>query len=219
MRKTLGALLSLALATAMLATPATVFAQSSDPDTIVIPSLEFDQADVRDALKVLFRTAGLNYTVAPEVQGVVTLSLRDVPFRTALRNILNQVQATWSESGGIFNVIARPTDTGTGNVTDTQLPGTDTNVNRVRRIPLRSADPYFIYLILSGSGSTSMEPETTTLVGGGGGGGFGGGGGGFGGGGFGGGSTGGGFGGGGGGFGGGGFGGGGGGFGGGGGGR
>ncbi|MCB0825828.1 MAG: hypothetical protein KDC26_06535, partial [Armatimonadetes bacterium] len=187
---------------ATTAAPMTALAQQDDPGNKIIPSVELDQSDVRDALKLVFRSSGISYTVAPDVQGVITISVTNQPLRTVLRNILNQVDSTWREEGGIYNIIRKPQVT-TTNPPNTGVGTGATAALRPRKIYLRSADPALIALLLSGSGSTQIQPETSTAVGGFGGGVGGGGlgGGGFGGGGFGGGGLGGGgFGGGGGGF-------------------
>ncbi len=198
---------ALAVCTLMLA-PLRAIAQG-DPRDKIIPSLELDQADIRDALKILFRSVQVNYTIASDVQGTVTVSLKNVPFETALRNVLSQADATYRVEGGIYviikKVVENPTSSNEGTTVATKPE------NLPRRIKIRHADPQLIMVLLNGAQSTFLQPEMSTIVSGGSGGagggsgGFGGGlgGGGFGGGGLGGGSGGGGFGGGG--FGGGGF--------------
>lgn len=171
----------------LLAAPMKAIAQA-DPGDQVIPSLELDQADVRDAIKMLFRVVNLNYTIAPEVQGQVTVSLRNIPFETALRNILNQVDATYRREGGVYNIIKReaevvPTTTDAGGTFQA------TEQKPIRRIRVSHADPELIRLLLAGDAvATNSSPESSTLIGsgsggaGGGGGNNGGGGSGFGGG-------------------------------------
>ena len=53
-----------------------------DPTQHIIPSMDLQQADVRDALRALFRNVNVNYSIAPEVQGTVTVSLKNVLFET-----------------------------------------------------------------------------------------------------------------------------------------
>ena len=183
MKMKLSSLLGLALVACTVVAPLQVVAQTGQNQNI--SSLELDQADVRDALKILFRSTGLSYTVASDVQGTITVSMTDVPLRTALRNILNQVDSTWREEGGVFNIVRKqPPVTGT---TENPLGGlTNAVQEKPRKIYIRKADPWLIATILSGTGSTTINPEYSSSVGvqsiGGGGGGFGGGG--FGGGGF-----------------------------------
>ncbi|MFM9872076.1 MAG: hypothetical protein ACKVQS_01270 [Fimbriimonadaceae bacterium] len=186
MKKTVSAALTLLFAVGMFIAPAEVKAQQ-DPNNIVIESIELDQADIRDALKVLFRSTSLNYTVAPDVQGVITVSLKNVPFKTALRGILTQVDATWREEGNIFNIIRKPDPTAAqGNAVD--LGNTNQAAEFFPPIVLLN-DPQLILNILLDQAGFRDEPEQSSVPSissgssfGGGSGGFGGGSGGFGGG-------------------------------------
>jgi len=149
-----------------------------DPRDKRIPNLELESADVRDALKALFRSVGVSFTIDADVMGTVTVSLKDVPFETALQAILKQVDATYRVEAGIYRIIRRQEPT------IETTPGEQQNVPEekkvVRRIKVRSADPYLIMLlILQSSTDTTIEPEWSTLSKGGGGyggGGYGGGG-------------------------------------------
>ncbi len=78
-----------------------------DPGTVFITHVELRQVHVREALTALFRHLGLAYSIAPDVQGKVTLSLREVTFGEAFDAILRQVDATYRIEGGVFNVISR----------------------------------------------------------------------------------------------------------------
>jgi type II secretory pathway component GspD/PulD (secretin) len=152
----------------------------------IIPSLEFSDADVRDALRALFKSVGANYNINSEVQGTVTVSLQNVPFDTALRNILSQVNATYKVEGGIYQIILKPTDKGPDTIDSSEVP-TTTKKNLPQRIKIKSIDPATLFKLLNAEWDPFMEPETSTTrvssnLGGGSGGGFGGGG--FGGGGF-----------------------------------
>ncbi|MFQ3586145.1 MAG: secretin and TonB N-terminal domain-containing protein [Fimbriimonadaceae bacterium] len=153
----------------------------ADPSQTPIPSLELEQADVREALRQLFRSVNVSYSISPDVQGTVTLSLRNVTFETALRNILNQVDATYRVEGGVFQIIRR--EALTPDITQGQDLTAPAATKPVRRLKIQRADPAYIIMMLNG-GSTpgNARPEMSTLMGGGFGGGFGGGG--FGGGGF-----------------------------------
>jgi hypothetical protein len=134
----------------------------TDPGTN-IPSLELNQADVRDALRALFRNVGVSYSIAPDVQGTVTLSLRNVPFETALRNVLNQVEATYRIEAGIYQIIRRQTPV--VDPTGSQLPLPDPGAGLVvRRLRIRSADPMFIAMMLSESQDYTASPEISTIV-------------------------------------------------------
>ncbi|MES1227105.1 MAG: hypothetical protein ABUL72_00450, partial [Armatimonadota bacterium] len=100
-----------------------------------------------------------------------------VPFETALRNILNQVDATWSIDGGIYNVIRKPVLDNPTSVD--QSPTTDTYQLPIP-IPLKAIDPARLLQLLEARDNVLGQPEISPLQGIGGGigqqGGFGGGG-------------------------------------------
>jgi hypothetical protein len=172
MMKRFGILLGLGLA-AMAVSPVKAMAQN-DPGTQIIPSMELQQADVRDALRALFRNVNVNYSIAPEVQGTVTVNLKNVLFETALRYILGQVDATYRIESGVYQIVRKEAGPGpnpTGGEGGTVVLPT----NKVRkRIYIRSADPAFILRMIRGSIQTNLTPEISqgrSGVGGGGGGG------------------------------------------------
>jgi hypothetical protein len=143
--------------------PTSGFAQQ-DPSQQIIPSLEFEQADVREALRSLFRSVGVSYSIAPEVQGTVTVSLKNVTFETALQNITRQVDATYRVDVGVYNIIRRIADNPQGIPDQGVLPTGSGNVLRV--IHIRSADPALIALLLGpakGSQQYGGGPEITSL--------------------------------------------------------
>ena len=150
--------------------PTVGFAQ----DDINIPKLDLDQADVRDALKIIFKHAGKSWSIEQTVQGIVTVHLENIPFETALRNVLGQVDATYRIEGGIYVILPKPTPL----PTDTGLTVEIGTEFITRKIYIRHADPSLIVNILIGEANIGMMPETTAVVlggSGGGGGGFGGG--------------------------------------------
>jgi hypothetical protein len=189
----LGALMGIALVGAL---PVSAYAQD-DPGSRIIPKVEYDQADVRDVLKALFKTAGNpSYTIDQNVLGTVTTNLTNVTLDVALQNILRQVDATYRLEAGTYQIIKKQIDTGTLPTDNTQVAPTTNKV--IRRIQIKYGDPLVIALLVGtdkGSQDFSLFPERSTIIngsalggsGGGQGGGFGGGGqggGGFGGGGF-----------------------------------
>lgn len=169
----------------LIGAPVRALAQN-DPRDVVIASLQLDQADIRDALKILFRNVGVSYSVDSNVQGTITCDLKNIPFETALRSVLSQVNATYRIEGGVYYIVLKKSESERpgGETTDTAPTKAE---NPTRRLHIRSADPALIFTLLSSSmrTDTQLQPEMSTLIGGGfGGGGFGGGQGGFGQGGF-----------------------------------
>ena len=180
----MAAVLGLTMLTAL---PAISVAQT-DPADQMISSLDLDAVDVREALRALFKNVGVSYSIAPEVQGTVTVNLKNVRFDTALQNILKQVDATYRVEGGVYQIIKREEPAPINN--QNPEPGGAT-ANKVRRkVYVRRADPMFIANLIGqdkGNSSFTLSPEMSTVIktpSGGGQGGFGGGnqGGGFGGG-------------------------------------
>ena len=155
-----------------------------------IASLELEQADVREALRALFKNVNVSYSIAPEVQGPITVSLKNVTFETALQNVLRQVDATYRVEAGVYEIVKKAENISANQKDTESAPKTDTKI--IRRIKLRSADPAFIAMMLGakeGNQNYDISPERSTLIktqssGGGGGQGGMGGGGGFGGGGM-----------------------------------
>jgi len=82
-----------AMAATILFSAAPVLAQESESANKKV-TLNLENADLRYALKLLFTSAGANYTLDQAVQGTVTVSLTDVPFRTALESVLRSTQTT-----------------------------------------------------------------------------------------------------------------------------
>jgi hypothetical protein len=97
------------------------------------------------------------------VQGLVTVSLKNVPFETALQNILKQVKATYRREGGIYQIINREEEV--------QKPADDIIAdpapkNNVRRkVHVNHGDPLFLATILSKSSTDfALSPEISTVL-------------------------------------------------------
>src|SRR5579862_1151883 len=149
-RLAVAAVLGLSMLTGL---PVAAHAQT-DPANQVIPSLDLDAIDVREALRALFKGIDVSYSIAPEVQGSVTVNLKNVRFDTALQNILKQCDATYRVEGGVYQIIKReeiapPTTTG---------PETaPTATNKVRRkVFVRHADPMFIAALIAKDGGQTL---------------------------------------------------------------
>jgi len=176
--KTWKSLMVAAMGIALVAAAPMSFAQN-DPRDRIIGSLDLADADVRDALRILFKNVGsdISYTVAGDVQGTVTVNLKDKTFETVLNAILSQVGATYRIDGGIYNIIRKPEDTPPpqGNTGGGEIPTTGSDT-RLYKLKIKHADPQFVYRLLTGSLGWNDTPELTNQIsGGGGGGGFGGG--------------------------------------------
>jgi type II secretory pathway component GspD/PulD (secretin) len=127
-------------------------------------TLDFDSADVREALRALFRTMGVSYSIAPAVQGTVTVHMHGMPFETALQNILKQVDATYRIVGGVYEIVPRdhePEDPrGQGQVDP--IPNNNHVVRKYR--PLH-ADPLLLAMLIAESQTNfSLAPEQSTVI-------------------------------------------------------
>jgi type II secretory pathway component HofQ len=133
-----------------------------DVSQTTISSLNLQDVDIRDALRALFKYAsGVSYVVGSEVQGTVTIELSNIKFEVALRNILDQVKATYRIEGGVYQIISRSNDP-TVVPTDEHTGPPPTVHHTPVRIYLNHADPALIFRLLQGFGGT--YPETSTLI-------------------------------------------------------
>lgn len=166
---------------------APLFAQGGGQDpTQRRVTVKYEQADVRFVLKQLFDSVGVSYTLDPNVQGTVTVSLTDVPFTVALDSILRPLNLTYRVENGVYYVTVRQPEEAPLPQADTLAPEEDTRLNLPEKIQLNYASPALIAALLGGVLIQYAQYELMPSGGMGGGfGGFGGfGGGGFGGGGF-----------------------------------
>lgn len=75
----------------------------SQPPSI---SIEFQDADLKVVLDLLAKQSGANIVIAEDVEGKVSLSLRDVPWRDALDEIVKTAgYVTVENSGGVTDII------------------------------------------------------------------------------------------------------------------
>jgi len=146
--------------TLLMGIPMAAHAQGAQGGDI---SLDMEQVDVREALRAIFKSTGGSYSVSPEVQGLVTVSLHNVKFETALQNVLKQVKATYRVIGGIYEIIPREEPKPDTNPTPDVLPKKDDKVTR--KIYIRQADPMFVAWLISQSATNfATAPEMSTVI-------------------------------------------------------
>lgn len=93
-------------------TPATTPADSLAPIVITttpptvegLVSLDFQDADIKNVLKVLAFKSGMNIVAGPEVTGTVTIQLNDVPWQKALEVVLATYGYGYERKGNIITV-------------------------------------------------------------------------------------------------------------------
>ena len=154
---------ALAMTTACM-TPI-AFAQGDVLDHKIL-SAEYQNSDLREVLKSLFREVGASYSIGADVQGTVTMSMKDAKFELVLQNVLAQVGATYRYEGGTFVILKREVPTPGGTETPDGVPK-PTSRSITRKIPIKSADPQLIAMIIGGSGQGQQQwaasPEPTSL--------------------------------------------------------
>lgn len=67
-------------------------------------SLDFQEADIRNVLQILSYKSGVNIVPAPEVTGLVTIQLSNVPWLEALEVILQTYGYAYEKKGSIITV-------------------------------------------------------------------------------------------------------------------
>lgn len=160
MKKLLTSIASLTLSALFLfgaAAPAVAQDIESKPIT-----LDVQEADVRDVLRILFQDVGGSYSVDPAIAGTVTISVKDQPFRSVLEAVVKQVNATIRVSAGMYQIVPRQEVT----ITADQTPGfiAPQAERRIQRIKIMHADPQFIFLMLRGNATWTRSPEITALA-------------------------------------------------------
>jgi hypothetical protein len=146
-------------------------------------TLNLESASIADALKLLFRATGYNYTLDESVvQGYITVSLKDVSFETALRTVLRAANPplTYRVDGGVYIISPKVETYETGGQELQQIEELPQPQVRTEKITLQHLDSLAIAQILGG-GAVALNQTGWTYSGGGGYGGYGGFGGGYGG--------------------------------------
>lgn len=67
-------------------------------------SIDFRDADIKNVLKVLAYNSGVNIVAGPEVTGLVTIQLKDVPWQKALDVVLSTYGYAYERKGDIISV-------------------------------------------------------------------------------------------------------------------
>ena len=116
---------------------------AQDPSQVKVGTVEFEKTDVREALRTLFKLVGISYTIAPEVQGEITMALKNVTFEVALQNTLRQVDATYRVEAGVYSIF-RKSDTGI--VPDTMLSDNSQAEAHITETAI-TQDSHFLYIV------------------------------------------------------------------------
>jgi type II secretory pathway component GspD/PulD (secretin) len=77
-------------------------AQQEDPDLI---SLDFKGMDIRDVLKILSQKSGLNIVADSEINGTVTLYLKDVSIMDAISIVVSTNKLAYDQAGSLIRIM------------------------------------------------------------------------------------------------------------------
>ncbi len=86
------------------ATVTTTALETMIPPANGLVALDFQDADIRNVLKVLAYKSGVNIVAGPEVTGAVTIELKEVPWQKALEVILSTYGYGYERRGNIITV-------------------------------------------------------------------------------------------------------------------
>lgn len=103
----LGALATLAFGLTTFAP--TAQAQGSPEKATKTVSLDVTSVDLREALRAIFKQAGVSYTIDANLKGIVTADFRSVALEDALRIVLRQVDGRYRIDGGVYMIVAPQT--------------------------------------------------------------------------------------------------------------
>ena len=131
-------------------------------------SLNLINVPVQTALRTLFSSAGIrNYSIDPGVQGYANISVSDVPFSVALRQLLNSGNPPldFSLTNGIYQIkvaqppaapavsVAAKTDSTSDTASSTTQP------KRFYTLPVNSYDAYYIATLVGQTGVIEVIPN------------------------------------------------------------
>lgn len=126
------------------------------------------------ALRQLFTEAGVkNYTIAPDVQGLTTLTVQDVPLRVALDALLKSASpaASVTVENGVYSVTRKAeTNAPKPSVAGSRLAGVrtasasgssaaGTGAHTFDVIPINKYDAYMIAVLMDAQGITPVPPN------------------------------------------------------------
>ncbi|OGS33661.1 MAG: hypothetical protein A2293_10285 [Elusimicrobia bacterium RIFOXYB2_FULL_49_7] len=88
--------------------PETVVADLPISDSLVIPSLDFKSADIRDVLRAIATKYNLNVWLAPEVRGEIPVHLTNIKVKDALKFVIERYGYTYKYRNNVIEVSKPP---------------------------------------------------------------------------------------------------------------
>jgi type IV pilus assembly protein PilQ len=117
-------------------------------------SIDFKDADIRQVLRVLSLKSGVDIVAGPDVEGLVTIKLTDVPWQQALDVILRTYGFTYERKGDIIRVLS--TDALEQEALDTEV--FLLNYAKAKEVP------DVIKEMLSDRGKVKFDERTNTVI-------------------------------------------------------
>lgn len=125
-------------------------------------TLDFDNTDIRDIIKLLAAKAKINIIYGSDVSGSLTLHLSDVPFHEAFRTVLSMMQLSTDQVGDNILRVITPSEL-------TRQRTSATNITKV--IPLNYAKAAEVKTTIDSvrtaegrTGSSSVDVKTNSLI-------------------------------------------------------
>ncbi|MDP3703550.1 MAG: secretin N-terminal domain-containing protein, partial [Candidatus Omnitrophota bacterium] len=117
-------------------------------------SVDFKDADIRQVLRIISLKSGVDIVAGPDVEGLVTIKLTDVPWEQALGIILRTYGFTYEREGNIARVMT--------------LEGLEQEALSTKVFPLNYAKakevPDVIKEMLSDRGKVKYDDRTNTVI-------------------------------------------------------
>ena len=79
----------------------------SDSSQAGLVSFDFKDADIRNVLRIFSHKTGINIVASPDVQGTVTVKLKNVPWENALKTILEINDFAYIKDGNVIKVLTQ----------------------------------------------------------------------------------------------------------------
>jgi len=89
--------------TSALESVESTFSEKSDSDELL--TLDFEETDIVDVIRVLAEVSGMNIVVAPDIKAIVTVQLKDVTWQQALDVVLMTYNLTYKQEDNLIRVM------------------------------------------------------------------------------------------------------------------
>jgi len=127
-----------------------------------IVTLDFDNTDIRDVIRLLAAKAKINIVFGPDVAGSLTLHLTDVPFNEAFRTALSMMKLTTDQVGDNILRVITPAELTKQRTTSTAITKVYV-LNYAKASEVKSTIDS-VRTAEGRSGSSTADTKTNTLI-------------------------------------------------------